>query len=502
MAEGMKKVDERELVRAHVYSILGEPEDGVLATRKDNISYSSINAYTGKFQATASLHEMYSKIENEAEKERFERSVYNVLYMYGLGTEGYSRLAKLLQNSENAEGFMANADKIVALAERKSGILVSYPEYSEPKIKSAEVPVKMEQPPAAKAVESASVPAIKAEASKAKVQEEIPPTVSAEKVSAERETVSQKERIAWINCTKDFVGSGKFPWLQGIAIRPSEGGNLKIEPAKSFLISGADGGVQITRDTDEGKEIYYLTYYKNPNNRNEYFVKLINYSENQKTTTDTRVYVLERDRDGTFHMRENLESKHGARAPIDISLNAGEGKNISTHEIIDGKVNEPIMPVALDFKQLEKVLFSSSKLQGLEVSKPDSDRVLKSKRYEITGKMPDGTDVTYRVDLYRKDESNQYTLRIVRDYDDAQKDPASKKYVSPSNRDGVWYTVNAKDGTVIEGSRRGGTIPLNITIGTKTKDMAYTYKIDEKQGKLEATSVALETRRQQQKQTM
>lgn len=130
MANGIRKVDEKELVRAHVFSLLGEPAGGVLAMKKPGIDYDAIREYSKLSPlSTQKLQNLYAEAAAEGQAEGFEKALYGVLYMYGLGTTGYARLAKALSGVENAGDFMENANKAVAVAQKKSDTMVAYPSY-------------------------------------------------------------------------------------------------------------------------------------------------------------------------------------------------------------------------------------------------------------------------------------------------------------------------------------------------------------------------------------
>ena len=130
MADGIKKVDEKELVRAHVYTLLGEPEDGVLATKKTGIAYDAIREYSKLSRlSTQKLRDLYAEAATEGQREEFERALYGILYVYGLGMTGYSQLAKVLSGVESAAEFVTNADTALATAQKRSGVRVAYPSY-------------------------------------------------------------------------------------------------------------------------------------------------------------------------------------------------------------------------------------------------------------------------------------------------------------------------------------------------------------------------------------
>ncbi len=139
MADGKSKVDDKELVRAHVYTLLGEPEDGVLATRKAGIAYDAIREYSRMLSpiSTGKLQDFYAEAAANGRREEFERALYDILYVYGLGRVGYTRLAKALGGTESAGDFLANTDKVLAIARQKSGVEVAYPSYSarKPEVK-------------------------------------------------------------------------------------------------------------------------------------------------------------------------------------------------------------------------------------------------------------------------------------------------------------------------------------------------------------------------------
>lgn len=135
MADGVNRVGEKELLRAHVYTLLGEPEGGLIATRKDGAEYGTIKGYTARLLSPMSikkLRDLYTEAAAEGQKGEFEKALYGILYIYGLGTTGYSQVAKALSGVENASEFVANAERAVAAGQKESGVKVTYPSYRVP----------------------------------------------------------------------------------------------------------------------------------------------------------------------------------------------------------------------------------------------------------------------------------------------------------------------------------------------------------------------------------
>lgn len=117
-------VDEKELARAHLFVLLGKPEDGVLAVSRPGFTYPAIDAYVKKNlpgPALSGLKALYAEAGTAAEREQFERSVYAVLGVYGLGRVGYRKLNSLITGSGSAIDF------VDASARAVKGREVAYP---------------------------------------------------------------------------------------------------------------------------------------------------------------------------------------------------------------------------------------------------------------------------------------------------------------------------------------------------------------------------------------
>jgi len=467
MADGIRKVDEKELVRAHVYTLLGEPEEGALATKKAGIAYDAIREYSKVLSplSTQKLRDLYAEAANEGQREEFEKALYGILYIYGLGRTGYSQLAKALGGVENAAEFVSNADTAIANATQKSKLKVAYPSY----------PVQM---PGMKIVGNIPKETVAEETPKARVEIPLPQErggLIVEKLPRGAKRPFGAEPVA-IDCTKELTGKGifrKFEGLESLRLLPLGGlENVEVKVRDHPISEDAERCVQI----NSGDKMYFLEYERNPNNRNEHRLRLTNWSEDNNTK-NYEVYSVKKTGDG-FSVEKIAES--GKRAPFDLSIGLG-GTTFST---VAGKLDYVPAPLALGMRPLDKFFVSSPSLGGLEAKKVPADPELGGRRYDVSGKAPNGEYVTYKLEIY-KNESGGHSLKVAKVFPDYLEVPQNR-------RDSRWYNIDG-EGRVTEAGGRGNAPPLNITMGT-FKNMAYT--IDERGKVGETTLASLEKKRQ------
>lgn len=112
--------------------------------------YANIPSYCRQ-SAPGSCRIFTPKRQPAASAKSSKRTLYGILYVYGLGKVGYGRLAKALGGTESAEDFLANAEEALATARKKSGVEVAYPSYEaqEPEEKVARNLPEEKEPPEA-----------------------------------------------------------------------------------------------------------------------------------------------------------------------------------------------------------------------------------------------------------------------------------------------------------------------------------------------------------------
>lgn len=497
-----KAEENMELVRAHVFSLLGAPDEGILATRTSPMGYDRINDYISKNlpdSATEKLRAFYAQAIRNGEREEFEKGLYSLMFMYGLGRVGYGKLDGLVGDSRNAVEFMAGAEEAAGLAERKTGIAVSFPPHEtrvaagrpaaeqvetirgEPAPgRKAESTRRQAAPPAAEQVEIRQAEAQVAGAPRRAEQRETPGAAAREEQRARAAAARQEEARPEDRTPVGFAKLLGIKELESIEAMPAEGSGLSRltarKPPFGQITGDAEGAVFITEDRPGKTRSFYVEWWHPHHDRDTFNIKVTQPEKNEQGYYNAATYQLTR-KGKEFEVTKLAQQ--GSTVPLDLNIVAGKGDNQVAYEVRNGSVSVAAVEhidctklLGMDVLQSIHVTRSGeSGLQPLKASPPPFGRMRTDSEGSvfIRENVP-GPGKSYYMEYDRNpNDRNQYFVTLVNPNE--KTDGKTYDYTR-------YLLTKRRDGFDLEKVREyGKPIPLDLSIVAGKGDRQTAFEV-------------------------